>query len=260
MGLKGETAFVTGAGRGLGRSTAIHLSRLGMNVVLNGRRRGRLEEAAGIIEAEGGKCLIAAGDISDVRQVTEGVRLTLKTFGSLELLVNNAAVIGPPRSLEDAEPEDWRQTIDINVNGAYYCCREALPVMIKQGRGRIINLVSGLGTMAFPRFSAYCASKAALLQMTRCLAEEFQDRPVQIMSLDPGVMDTEMQAEIRSLEPEKLGPVQRQFMDLKDKDRLRHPQQVAEMIAALAERDRSKDSGKDFSVGDLSGVKTGSLY
>ncbi len=260
MGLKGETAFVTGAGRGLGRSTAIHLSRLGMNVVLNGRWRSRLEEAAGIIEAEGGKCLIAAGDVSDAQQVTEGVRLTLKTFGSLEVLVNNAAVIGPPRSLEDAEPESWRQTIDININGAYYCCREAFPVMIRQGRGRIINLISGLASMAFPRFCAYCASKAALLQMTRCLAEEFQDRPVQIMSLDPGIMDTEMQAEIRSLEPEKLGPVQRQFMELKGKGRLRYPQQVAEMIAALGERDRSKDSGKNFSVGDLNGVKTGNLH
>ncbi len=256
MGLQDETVFVTGAGQGLGRATAVHLSRLGMKVALNGRRRTRLEEVAGIIEAEGGKCLIAAGDISDDRQGAEGMQLTLKTFGSLEVLVNNAAVIGPPRSLDDADPAAWKQTMDINVNGAFYCCREALPVMIRQGRGRIINLISGLASMAYPRFCAYCASKAALLQMTRCLAEEFQDQPVQIMALDPGVMDTEMQAEIRSLDEEKLGHLQKDFLDLKKKDRLRSPQEVAEMIAALAERDRSKDSGRSFSVGDLIGVKT----
>lgn len=249
--LKGRTAFLTGAGRGLGRAAALYLSSLGVQVALNGRRLSLLEEVAGLIHGQDGQCLIVPGDISDPQQVSIAVHKTLKTFGSLEILVNNAAVIGPARFLEDADPASWKQAMDINVQGPCYCCHEVLPVMLQQRRGRIINLVSGLASMAFPRFCAYCASKAALLQMTRCLAAEFEGRPVQIMALDPGVMDTQMQAEIRSLGPEQLGPLQRQFLDMWEQGQLREPEQVAELVAVLAERDIASDSGRTFSLKDL---------
>ncbi len=251
MQLQGKTAFITGAGHGLGRAAALHLSRLGIKVALNGRGRPSLEKVAGVIEEEGGKCQLAAGDVSDMQQVSDAVKKTLETFGSLEILVNNAAVIGPARTLEDADPASWSQTIAINLNGPFFCCREVLPIMLRQGRGRIINLISGLASMAFPRFCAYCASKAALLQMTRCLAEELKGEPVQIMNLDPGVMDTRMQAEIRSLDPEQLGPLQREFLEMRDEGRLRDPSEVAKLVAVLAGRDNPRDSGKSFSLKDL---------
>ena len=205
----------------------------------------------------GGECLIAQGDVSNPQHVAEAVKRTAEELGPVGVLVNNAAVIGPARFREDADPASWSETIAINLNGAYSCCREVLPLMRERGRGRIINVVSGLAWIAFPRFCAYCTSKAGLLQMTRCLAEELTWDPVQVMALDPGVMDTQMQTNIRGLDPRQLGPVREQFVNMRRKGMLRDPQDVAELVVALAERDEERDSGKTFSLRDLKKLRSG---
>jgi len=252
-----ETALVTGAGKGLGRSAAIELARSGWRVALNGRTHSQLEETAGEIEALGSQCLIVEGDVSDPQQVAAAVERISESLGPIGVLVNNAAVIGPARFLEDADPASWSETLAINLHGAFACCREVLPLMRERGRGRIVNVVSGLAWMAFPRFNAYCTSKAALLQMTRCLAEELKQDPVQVMALDPGVMDTGMQADIRSLDPEQLGPVREQFHQMRDKGMLRDPHEVAELVVALAGRDAEEDSGGTFALRDLDNLRSG---
>ena len=251
-----DVALVTGAGRGLGRASALKLARSGWRVALNGRSRSPLEETASEIEGLGGECLIAEGDVSDPQQVAAVVERTAESLGPAAVLLNNAATIGPARFLEDADPDSWSETIAINLNGAYTCCREVLPLMLQSGRGRIINVVSGLAWMAFPRFCAYCTSKAALLQMTRCLAEEHKRDPVQIMALDPGVMDTGMQKEIRGLGPQQLGPVREQFTRMHHEGMLRDPEELAELVLALAQRDAGKDSGEIFSLRDLEGLRS----
>ena len=252
-----ETALVTGAGRGLGRRAAVELARSGWKVALNGRSRSPLEETAGEIEALGGECLVAEGDVSDPQQVAAAVERTAETLGTVEVLVNNAAIIGPARFQEDADPDSWSETMAINLNGASCCCREVLPLMRQRGRGRIINVVSGLAWMAFPRFCAYCTSKAALLQMTRCLAEELKQEPLQVMALDPGVMDTGMQEDIRSLDPSQLGPLREQFHRMHTEGMLRDPGDVAELVVALAGRHAEEDSGETFALRDLEKLRSG---
>ncbi len=251
MSLQGEVALVTGAGRGLGRAVALDLAGRGARVALNGRSRRFLEETAGEIEASGGECLVAAGDVADPQQVAAAVRHCVESLGVVGVLVNNASIIGPPRFLEDADALAWNETLATNLNGPYAFCREVLPLMRQRGRGRVINVISGLAQMPFPRFSAYCASKAALLQLTRCLAQELEQDPLQIMALDPGVMDTGMQAEIRSLDPQQLGPVRDRFLEMKESGALRDPGEAAELAAELAVRDAEEDSGATFSLHDL---------
>ena len=171
MTLHGETALVTGAGRGLGRASALSLSRSGTKVALNGRSRAPLEETAREIENAGGRCLIAEGDISDPQQAAAVVQRIAEALSPVTILVNNAARVGPARFAEDADPDSWAQTLAVNLNGPQALCREVLPLMRQQGRGRILNVISGLAWVAFPRFCAYCTSKAALWQMTRCLSD-----------------------------------------------------------------------------------------
>ena len=257
MTLHGETALVTGAGRGLGRASALSLSRSGAKVALNGRTRPPLEETAREIEAAGGQCLIAEGDISDPQQAAAVVQRTTEALSPVAILVNNAATIGPAKFTEDADPDSWAETLAVNLNGPQALCREVLPLMRQQERGRILNVISGLAWVAFPRFSAYCTSKAALWQMTRCLSEELRDEPVQVVALDPGVMDTGMQEDIRSLDSQQLGPVRDQFLQMRDQGLLRDPGEVAELVAALAEREEEKDSGATFSLRDMDKLRSG---
>jgi NAD(P)-dependent dehydrogenase (short-subunit alcohol dehydrogenase family) len=252
-----DVALVTGAGRGLGRAAAAELARSGWRVALNGRARSPLEDTAADIEAAGGQCLVVEGDVSDPQQVAAALEGVDADLGPVGVLVNNAAVIGPARFQEDADPAFWNETIAVNLNGAYACCREVLPRMRQRGGGRIINVVSGLAWMAFPRFCAYCASKAALLQMTRCLAEELKQESMQVLALDPGVMDTGMQADIRGLDPEQLGPVRRQFLQMHSEGMLRDPGDVAQLVTALAGRDAEEDSGGTFSLRDLERLRSG---
>ncbi|MEF8824562.1 MAG: SDR family oxidoreductase [Desulfohalobiaceae bacterium] len=251
-----ETALVTGAGRGLGRRAAVELARSGWKVALNGRSRSPLEETAEEIEALGGECLVAEGDVSDPQQVAAVVERTAESLSPVTVLVNNAARIGPARFQEDADPASWSGTLAVNLHGPQALCREVLPLMRQQGRGRIVNVVSGLAWMAFPRFNAYCTSKAALLQMTRCLAEELKQDPVQVMALDPGVMDTGMQEDIRSLDAEQLGPVREQFLEMHNKGILRDPGDVAELVVTLAKREAEEDSGETFALRDLEKLRS----
>ncbi|MFO8031520.1 MAG: SDR family oxidoreductase [Desulfohalobiaceae bacterium] len=252
MQLAGSTALITGASRGLGRACALAMASAGANLVLVARSRQELENTAQEARSQGVRALALAVDLEDTGQARQDVQSALQDNGPVDILVNNAAVIGPARFLEDQQDcSRWQRTLQINLQAAACLIHELLPGMLEKGRGRVINVVSGLASMAFPRFSAYCASKAGLLQLTRCLSQEYQGRGVQFVGLDPGVLDTDMQAGIRSLDSRQLGPLRRQFMELKEQGQLRAPQEVAKLVLALAKRDSEQDSGRVFAMRDL---------
>ncbi len=257
MQLAGSTALITGASRGLGRACALAIASAGADLVLVARSRQDLEETAQEARALGVGAMALSADLGDPVQTQQIAQSTLKDYGPVHILVNNAAIIGPARFLEDQQDcSQWQRTLQINLQAAACLMHELLPGMLERGRGRLINVVSGLASMAFPRFSAYCASKAGLLQLIRCLAQEYQGSGVQFMGLDPGVLDTDMQAGIRSLNFEQLGPLRRQFMEMKEQDQLRAPQEVAKLALALATRDSQQDSGKVFAMRDLPSLQT----
>ncbi|MFP4446798.1 MAG: SDR family NAD(P)-dependent oxidoreductase [Desulfosudaceae bacterium] len=245
MRLEGKTAIITGAGRGLGRATALAMSGEGAKVVLFSRSGAELRRVEKEIRKTGGLVLAVEGDVSKWDQAAAAIDRTVAQFAAIHILVNNAAVIGPAAFLSQASPEAWQETININLNGAYNFCRLCVPVMKNNNGGKIINIVSGLGRMPFPRFAAYAVSKSGLIQLTRSLAEELKTDHIQTYGIDPGMMDTDMQAEIRNLDPEIVGPeLLRKFKAYKETGRLKDPREVARMMTVLAGPDTAHMSGK----------------
>ncbi len=195
--LSNQTAFVTGASRGIGAATAHELARKGANVVLAARSTGDIEKHASEIQAAGGKALAVACDVADYGQVDAAVSAAGQAFGPVTILVNNAGIIDPIARLDESDPGEWGKVIDINVKGVYHCARAVLPAMQKAGGGTIVNISSGAATGALEGWSHYCSSKAAVLSLTRCLHKEFADKGVRTVGLSPGTVATEMQVQIK---------------------------------------------------------------
>jgi NAD(P)-dependent dehydrogenase (short-subunit alcohol dehydrogenase family) len=235
MLLKNKTALITGAGRGLGRATAVAMAREGASVAILSRTRSELEETASLVDKEGKKALVLQVDVSDEKAVREAVSKTVSEMGPVNVLVNCAAVVGPAAPLHEIDPDDWDYTLAVNLDGARQMCQEVIPHMIQAGGGRIINVTSGMADFAMPLFGSYSVSKAGLNHMTRIMAEELRSFDIQVNGLDPGVMDTSMQEEIRGLGPEILGKaLHDQFMSFKETGHLRAPEKVAMLAVFLA--------------------------
>jgi fengycin family lipopeptide synthetase B len=240
MNLTGRVAIVTGAGRGLGKAVSIAFELSGANVALFSLLKDELDDVSANLDQLGGDYLLHAGDTTDEQEVESVVAETISRFGRIDILVNNAGIMGPARFLEDALPADWKRTLDINLTGCYLFCRKVLPYMVSHGGGKIINIVSGLGQMPFPRFCAYSVSKAGLIQLTRSLSEELKPFNIQVNAVDPGLMDTTIGNDIRAMGPDVLGEgLYNQMIEYKEQGILKDPREVADLVAFLA----SPDSG-----------------
>lgn len=255
--LKGKVAIVTGAGRGLGRAVAKGLAAAGAKVGLFSRTARELEAVAEEIRREGAEALAMPGDVAGGSQVARLVSETVDRFGGVHILVNNAGIVGPARFLEDADPKAWSSTLAVNLTGAYHCCREVIPHMRSAGGGAIINVTSGLADMPFPHFCAYGASKAGLNQLTRSLSEEFREAGIRINAVDPGILDTSMQARIRESGADTLRPkIHRRFLDFRKSGQLTPPEQLTPLFRYLAS-DKSKHvSGRILSMADLDELRS----
>ena len=255
MKLKGKTAIVTGAGCGLGRAIALAMSREGARITVMSRTLQELELTAHKIIRKGGECLVFQGDVSDPNSVASMARQTVERFSRVDVLVNNAAVIGPIRLMEDADFEAWEKTIDINLNGPFFCARAVVPSMARQRGGKIISISSGLGQMPFPRFCAYSVSKAGIIQLTRSLSEELKGVNIQVNAIDPGVMDTSMQGQIRALGASVLGKsIHEHFVEYKEKGHLKDPGEVAALAVFLASDESNHLTGNNGTLSDYANL------
>ncbi len=251
MPVQEKAALVTGSGRGLGKAIVEAYARLGFKVAMMSLNPEELKKASdGISRRTGAEVVRLAGDVSCPEDVTRTTQETIERFGRIDVLVNNAGIIGPPRFLEDTDLQAWNRTLGVNLGGFYLCSRAVLPSMVERRQGKIINIVSGLGEMPYPRFCAYAVSKAGAIQFTRSLASEMQPWNIQVNAIDPGVMDTSMQDHLRNLDPGVLGEdVHRNFVAYKEQGTLKDPRDVALLAVFLASDDSSHITGEIGTLG-----------
>ncbi|MGB0660820.1 MAG: SDR family oxidoreductase [Mangrovicoccus sp.] len=193
--LAGKTIVITGASRGIGAACGKFLASHGANVVLAARSGQAVQNFAAEI---GAKALGIACDVADYAQVEAMIAQATERFGQIDGLVNNAGIIEPVARIENSDPAAWGQVVDINLKGVYYCIRAVSPGMLAAGQGTIINISSGAATGALEGWSHYCATKAAVLSLTRCGHKEFGDKGLRVMGLSPGTVATEMQLQIKA--------------------------------------------------------------
>ena len=198
--LQGQVAIITGAGRGIGAAAAERFVAAGASVVLTARSEEELEAVAARLRQQGGRAVAVPGDITDPQDVEEVVESALEQFDRVDILVNNAGIVWPIDELADSDAEEWTYNIFTNLVGPYVMARNVLPLMLEQGRGRIINVSSAAAQVVVPGASAYCAAKAGLEMWTRVLAAEVEGRGVMVNILRPGTVDTQMQEDIRSVD------------------------------------------------------------
>ncbi|PTM56554.1 SDR family NAD(P)-dependent oxidoreductase [Desmospora activa] len=192
MNLEKKVAVITGASRGIGRSIALNLAKQGVRLVVNGTNVTRLNELAEEIHHEGQSCVVVAGDASHAETAADLVQAATKHYGSIDILVNNAG-INLRRSTLETELQEWKKVLDINVTSAFLLCKAVLPVMMKQRKGKIINISSTTAKTPHKNASpAYGVSKAGLNYLTMHLAQEMAEHNIHVNAVCPGPIETDM--------------------------------------------------------------------
>ena len=188
--LTGQTALVTGAARGLGRAIALALADAGADVALGLRRDGTADDLIEEIEGMGRRAMGVQMDMTRIKEIAPAVDAVVERFGRLDILVNNAG-LGPPNPALDVTEADFDLTMAVNVKGTFFASQAAGRVMVAQGGGRIVNLSSQAGFVALPSESIYCASKAAVAHLTKCLAVEWGESGVTVNAVAPTFIRTD---------------------------------------------------------------------
>lgn len=237
--LKGKTALVTGASRGIGRALAVGLAQHGANVAIAdlADERAALAETAKLIEAEGRQACAHALDVTDASAIERVVAAIEAATGGIDILVNNAGIL-EPCNLQDLTEAAWHRHFDVNAKGVWMMSREVLKYMRARLAGRIVNVASLSGRQGDPTQGAYAASKSAVMSLTRVFAMEAGDAGIIVNSVCPGVIVTEMGREnLGSAEEERY------WTEMAALKRLGEPEDVVGPVV--------------FFASDLSGYVTG---
>lgn len=186
------TAIVTGSGRGIGRETAILLSRRGVNIVVCSRTQSEIDNTVKAIKKIHAGVLGLKCDVGVSSQVDSLVDKAVEKFGGIDILVNNAGIF-TMKKLVDTSEQEWDRILAVNLKGAFLCCRAVLPYMLDKNSGAIVNVSSGAGKAGFDSLSAYCASKFGMMGLTESLAWEVAGHRIRVMAICPGEVATKMQ-------------------------------------------------------------------
>ena len=248
FGVEGKVAIVTGAGRGIGKAIALTLAEAGADITVVARTREQIEQTAEEVRKLGRKALVMPMDVTNEDQVNEVVGQTLLHFGRIDILVNNAGInttMKPVAFIPGAKffgwelagdswdkqltPEEWHQVIDTNLTGAFLFAQAVGPHMLRQRKGKVINISSNSAELGTTYSAPYCVSKAALSMFTRCLASEWAPFNICVNAIGPGDTDTEMMAQfIRDPAVAKI------TLDAIPAGRLAEPREIALLALYLA--------------------------
>ncbi|TGC08903.1 NAD(P)-dependent oxidoreductase [Methanolobus halotolerans] len=198
MELEGQTAIVTGGGRGIGRATCLALARKGANIIVTARSQDEIEEVRKMVEDMGSKSLAVAADLREESDIRSMVTKSIEHFGTIDILVNNAGV-AVRKPLTETSAEEYDTVMDVNVRGMFLCMKYVLPHMLREGRGKVINVSSGAGKSGIRQLAVYSASKFAVIGLTESVAQEVSGK-IGVHAVCPGSVDTDM---YRSLYPDE---------------------------------------------------------
>jgi len=248
--IKGKTVLITGAGRGIGKRLALGLAHAGARLGLVARSQGELDLAKLEIEQAGGTALRIRADVRDLGHMESAVDRFRSAYGGLDILIGAAGVLGPIGPLLRTKPKAWSEAIEINLIGAVNSCRAVLPSMVEKRSGKII-LLGGPGSgYTRPNFTAYAASKTAIVRLVECLADEVRDHNVQVNCMAPGPTYSHMTDEILHAGEDLAG-----HREIEDAEKVRVtggilPEKQVQLALFLASDRSNHISGKLIHVND----------
>ncbi|MDQ6662403.1 MAG: 3-oxoacyl-[acyl-carrier-protein] reductase [Chloroflexota bacterium] len=224
--LDGQTAIVTGAGRGIGRAIAQELAQTGANVVINyATSADAAQELAGEIEKLGPKTLVVKADVTDYDQVTEMIKKTIDTFGQIDILVNNAGITRD-KTLKNMKKEQWDEVVRTNLDSLFNCTKQVLPFMLDRKYGRMVNISSFVAQGGNIGQSNYAATKAGIIGFTKSLALEVSRNGITVNVVCPGFTETDMLMEV----PENI---RQRILDKIPMGRFGAPEEIAACVRYL---------------------------
>ncbi len=253
MKLRDKVAIVTGGGTGIGKAISLAFADEGAAVVVAARNVTRLEEVANQIKSKGARATAIQTDISDHEQVKRMVADTVKEFGRLDILINNAAAYSYNNAdVPDMDLDNWYDTLDVNVSGTMLCAREAMKVMIPRQSGVIVNVSSVAGISGHPTESPYCVSKWAIIGFTEVLAIEAGKHNIRVNTISPGATRTKEFEEMITALANRRGITEeemwRKLKASNSLNRIAEPEEIARAVVFLASDDSSAMTGHNMIV------------
>ncbi len=241
MKLEQRVAVITGAGSGIGRAMALLFAREGARILAADLNGGAAEETAAIVTGAGGTCHPFAVDASQPEQVRAMIEQALATYGRVDILCNNAG-IGSTTDVVECEPDEWDRVMTVNVKSVYLGCKYAIPHMLEQGGGVIINTASVAGMVGIVKRASYCASKGAVIALTRQVAVEYVTRGIRVNCLCPGTVDSPWVERLLQQADDRVAA--RQALEARQPmGRLGTPEEVAAAALYLASDDAAFITG-----------------
>jgi len=238
--LKNKISLITGASRGIGRSIAIDFAKEGSTVFINSINKKNLEDAYRELKEIGANCFYYAADISNKDEVNNMFRYIYKKTERIDILVNNAGITRDS-TLNKMEDENWDRVIEVNLKGAFNCCKAVLPKMRERNYGRIINISSVVGICGNFGQTNYSASKAGIIGLTKSLAYETASRGITVNSVAPGFIDTDM---IKTIPDD----IKQKILSTIPLKRFGFPEEVAKIVTFLASDNSSYITGQVFNI------------
>ncbi len=241
MKLKGKVAIITGAGSGIGRASALLFAREGARVIVADLVAAAGEETVAEIKATGGEAIFVQVDVSKAAEVEQMVQVAVESYSRLDILYNNAGLTLPAMVTETTE-EIWTRSIDVNLKGVMLGCKYAIPEMLKNGGGSIINTASMLGLVASPRQAPYCAAKGGVVLLTKQVAIDYARDNIRVNCICPSEVDTPMHRKFIEESPDPEATKKR-LMERIPLNRVAQPEEIATVALFLASDDSSYITG-----------------
>jgi NAD(P)-dependent dehydrogenase (short-subunit alcohol dehydrogenase family) len=240
----GKATLITGAASGIGAAAARIFAREGARLVLSDVQTELGEQVAKELNAQGGEAHFIPADVSREQDVKQLVARSVELLGTLECAFNNAGIVAPPALLHETSLENWDRTLAINLTGVFLCMKEEISVMLERGGGAIVNTASGAGLIATPGMSPYCASKHAILGITKTAAVENAQAGVRVNAVLPGSTDTPLIQSVMNASP----PTKKMILASTPTGRLGLPEEIAEAAVWLCSDRASYVSGESMLI------------